>query len=144
MREEHSYGIIPFKHVDTEWKVFLVKLRSGNHWGFPKGHAEGDEEPLEVACRELKEETGLAVTEFFRVAPFTEKYTLQRAGQDVHKTVVYYPAIVEGTPQIQVHEILEGKWVPFDEAIQTLTYREGRALFQKVHHDLQPYFQKKT
>lgn len=43
-------------------KVLLVQSR-GQLWGAPKGSVENDENPLDCAIREVKEETGLTVSD---------------------------------------------------------------------------------
>ena len=53
MKKEKSCGIIVF---DEENRVLIVKQTVG-HYGFPKGHVEGDETEEETAIRETKEET---------------------------------------------------------------------------------------
>ena len=54
MVEEVSFGVIPLMKDNAAWQVFLILHKSGNHWGFPKGHASGNETPQETATRELK------------------------------------------------------------------------------------------
>lgn len=41
-------------------KVLMVKNPEGM-WGFPKGHREDNETPIEAAIRETQEETGIIV-----------------------------------------------------------------------------------
>ena len=144
MREEHSYGIIPFLKQGAEWKVFVILHKKGNHWGFPKGHAEGEETPKEAAKRELKEETGLEVDEFLLRAPLSEHYTFYRNRKKVLKTASYFPALVSGTVALQEVEIREGRWLGFDMAMKTLTFSEGRALLNQVLHELKALFHKKV
>ena len=144
MREEHSYGIIPFAKQGSEWKVFVILHKKGTHWGFPKGHAEGDETPKEAAKRELKEETGLVVDELLLRAPLSEHYTFYRNRKTVLKTAFYFPALVSGTATLQEEEVREGRWLGFDPAMKMLTFSEGRALFNQVLHELKALFHKKN
>lgn len=144
MHAECSYGIIPFSKQDGEWKVFVILHTRGNHWGFPKGHAEENESPQETARRELEEETGLVVEEFLLSAPISEHYTFVRNGKKTHKTASYFPALVSGSSSLQLAEIQEGQWLPFEKAMKQLTFSEGRALFNQVLHELKTFFHKKT
>jgi 8-oxo-dGTP pyrophosphatase MutT (NUDIX family) len=52
-----SYGLII---LTPDKKVLMVKNRE-NMWGFPKGHRDEGENPLQAAIREIYEETGVPV-----------------------------------------------------------------------------------
>ena len=53
---EKSCGAILIDHQDDQIKTLIVRQNAG-HWGFPKGHVEGDETEFETAFREVREET---------------------------------------------------------------------------------------
>ena len=126
---EESFGIIPLRHSGKEWSVFVILHKHGNHWGFPKGKPEHDQEhPRESAARELKEETGLDVEKFLQEEPISEAYTFFRPGEKVEKKVHYFPAIVSGALLLQPEEIRDGKWMSFEEAIQQLTFDEAKRI----------------
>ena len=61
MINDASFGVIPFKKIKGVWHVFLICHHDG-HWGFPKGHPEGEETSIQAAERELFEETGLKIS----------------------------------------------------------------------------------
>ncbi len=131
MIKVESFGIVPFLNENGTWKVLLILHREGNHWGFPKGKANPGETPLAAASRELKEETGLSVLKVLREDPLTEQYQFRRKKQFIIKTVQYFPALVEGSLQLQAEEIREAKWLTFQEAMQQLTFREARHILQE-------------
>lgn len=63
-----SAGILLFKYVDGELRVMLAHpggpfwaKKDNGAWSIPKGLFEENEEPLEAAKREFKEETGFNV-----------------------------------------------------------------------------------
>lgn len=130
MIEEQSFGIIPLRRKENRWQVFLVKLKSGGHWGFPKGHRENDEKTvIETATRELKEETDLDIEKIFsKEVLFNEIYFLGK----VRKEVVYFPALVKGDFSIQKEEILDGKWVFIEEAGDIITYNQSKEVCLQV------------
>ena len=129
---EKSYGIIPLRHSEDKWNVFIILHKMGNHWGFPKGHADEGETPYEAAVRELLEETGLKVEKSLLTDPISESYTFSRKGTDVLKQVYYYPAIVSGAFLLQPEEIRDGKWVPIEDANDLLTFDEAKKILAKV------------
>lgn len=126
--EDESFGIIPLTQEGNLWKVFLILLKEGNHWGFPKGHSHGCETPIEAATRELKEETGLDIVRVIGQSPIVEQYQFRRKGQMILKKVHYFPAMVSGEFIMQVEEIREGRWFTFEEAMKQLTFKEGRSI----------------
>lgn len=130
-KQDYSFGIIPLRKERGEWKVLLVQLHQG-HWGYPKGHPEANEAPLEAAKRELKEETGLSVERLLNVGPFQEKYSFSHHGQRIEKTVTYFLAVVSGDVVIQAHEIAAYKWVCVYEADNYVSFAEGIKLTRDV------------
>src|SRR5262245_2278238 len=115
MEYHESFGVIPLKKVKGHWKVLLIKLHSGGHWSFPKGHAEKGEGPKEVAIRELFEETGLEVVSFLSEETLSESYMFFLKGQRISKKVHYFLCEVEGELTLQEGEVAESKWVSFKQ-----------------------------
>lgn len=122
IRQDESYGIVPLRDAEQGLEVLVVKHAAG-HWGFPKGHKEPGEKTLDTVKRELKEETGLEVTEFLTLRPYAENYEFKDGETLVNKYVFYYPAKVKGSLTLShPQEITDAKWVPLREAAQHLTY----------------------
>lgn len=134
--KEKSFGMIPLMQKDPNWFVFLVQLRSGNHWGFPKGHSEKGETPIETARRELKEETSLHIDQLLSLPNLLEQYTYKKNGKQVEKIVQYFVAIVSGKPKLPSPEILNGGYFTIKEALQKITYKESRNVLQKLEGHL--------
>lgn len=131
-----SFGIVPFLKEEGTWKVLLILHSQGNHWGFPKGKANLNETALETATRELKEETGLIVTDVLRDNPMIEQYHFRRKKQYIVKSVQYFPAFVTGDLHLQEEEIRDAKWMTIPDAMLQLTFKEARHILQKFVDDL--------
>jgi bis(5'-nucleosidyl)-tetraphosphatase len=136
-QHDESFGIVPVKQEEGEWKFLLILHKGGHHWGFPKGHGNPGESSQEAARRELKEETGLDIVRFLQESPFVEKYQFSKRGELVEKQVSYFPAIVSGNLQLQVEEIRDAKWLPFQEALAQLSFEEARQICRHVMKILQ-------
>ena len=76
-----SAGILLFKKENNDLFYFLVhpggpfwKNKDNGAWSIPKGEIEQDEDPLERALVEFKEETGQSVKgEFIELSPIRQK-----------------------------------------------------------------------
>lgn len=135
MLNEHSYGIIPLRKKDSRWEVLLIQHGAG-HWSFPKGHPNAGEEAHQAASRELQEETGLTVKQYLSEKSFDERYFFMSRGSRIHKVVTYYLAEVEGAVVIQVEEIRDSKWVPFEEVTRYITYPATKQVCEQAMQEL--------
>jgi predicted NUDIX family NTP pyrophosphohydrolase len=106
-----SAGILLYRRKNLGLEVFLVhpggpfwKNKDAGSWSIPKGEFTADEDSLEAAIREFKEETGKSIDGNFReLEPVTQK-----GGKTV------YAWIAEG--DIETHDIrsnlFEMQWPP--------------------------------
>lgn len=131
--KDQAFGIIPVL-VKDQTHLFLLIQHHDGHWGFPKGHAENGESPLESACREFEEETGLMDYTVWQNVSFQETYSFNHRGQTIEKTVVYFPAQVNsGTVTFQEAEIQNYAWVTFDEALKLITYPASQGVLRAAN-----------
>ena len=93
------------------------------YWGFPKGHIEEGEKPLEAALREVSEETGFTVVAESNSNPISETtYTYVWENQEIDKTVWYYQMdIVEAFAREPDDEVLEVSLKHYDSAYDMLS-----------------------
>jgi predicted NUDIX family NTP pyrophosphohydrolase len=66
MAKKHSAGLLMYRIRQGQLEVFLVhpggpffRKKDEGVWSIPKGEIEPGEDPLDTACREFEEETGL-------------------------------------------------------------------------------------
>lgn len=130
-RHEHSYGIVPLKKKGDDWNVLIVQLHAG-HWGFPKGHPDPHETPLETAQRELFEETGLTISKLLTDQTLEESYFFKVKGDLIHKKVTYFIAQVHGQVKIMEEEIRDYKWVPLSEAVNYVTFDQAKTICREA------------
>lgn len=122
---DYSYGAIPlWREPDDSEPLLLVLQHHAGHWGFPKGHPETGETPLETAQRELAEETGLDEVAWVEEPRFNQSYDFTWGEDIYHKTVTYFPAYVrEASVTPEPAEIRDYAWVSLDRAQSLLVVK---------------------
>ncbi len=124
-RPYRKYGAV----IERGRCVLLVRDRTSNKWGFPKGHVEGRESGFMCAQREVREETGLtmAVTS-----------TCMLINQDACYYLVDYDSSCIGTLKTNDStEISELKWIPKKHLLSKRLKRDS------VNRDLWAYINKR-
>ena len=125
MKKEKSCGIIVF---DEDNKVLLVKHKKG-HYGFPKGHVEGNETEEETAIREVKEETNCdasIISGFREVITYSPK-------EDIIKDVVFFLGkSINKNLNPQESEVSDAVFVTIEEAFELITHEDVEKLLRKA------------
>jgi len=119
--------------INSNNQIYLVKKISRNEWGIPKGTVEQDEEVIDTAFRELREETGFKEIELFYKNPINithYRFIDKETGKENNKYVTYFifktnESIPETTPFIE-KEGLEGSWFDYKAALNILTFEESK------------------
>jgi bis(5'-nucleosidyl)-tetraphosphatase len=135
MKEDFSFGIIPLRKENDQWQVFVIQ-HLGGHWSFPKGHPEPGETEIQTAERELWEESGLTVDRYPIDNVFKETYRFRQAGIMISKTVKYWVAEVSGTVVLQVREVIDYTWVPLEDAMKAVSFKEAKRMLAVVQKEL--------
>jgi bis(5'-nucleosidyl)-tetraphosphatase len=118
-----SAGVVVVSLAQRKLKFLL--LRAYRNWDFPKGLVEAGEEPIDVALREVREETTLDDlsfdwgSEFMETGPYNKgkiaRYYIARSKE----TQVRLPV----NPDIGVPEHHEACWVDFKKALAMVSPR---------------------
>ena len=129
---EVSAGGIVFRREADSTRYLLIRDSYGN-WGFPKGHLEDGESPVEAARRETREETGLedlVVQGPIRVIDWHFRFR----GRHIHKYCHFFLfESLTGEPSPQADEgITACQWQPLDEALQVLSYDNARGVLKRA------------
>lgn len=125
---EKSCGAIIYVNQDDEL-LFLVERMKRGHFSNCKGHVEGGENEHETARREIMEETGLEV-DF--VPGFRESISYSPY-PDCEKEVVFFLAQAGGREtRAQESEVSEIYWLPFERAIEALSFDSDRKVLEKA------------
>tara|TARA_B100001123_G_scaffold133515_1_gene154719 strand:- start:3207 stop:3635 length:429 start_codon:yes stop_codon:yes gene_type:complete len=121
-------------------RVLIVKnkpdpTRGGDgYWGFPKGHLEEGETPIQAAIREVQEETGFIVVIGESLKPISEtKYTYSWKNVKINKTVWYFKmTIVKAFSLEPDNEVEEVALENFESAYNVLSFENDKKLLRYV------------
>ncbi len=135
--QEHSAGAVVYHERDGNLRYLLLQYGAG-HWGFPKGHIEGDETKLETMAREVEEETAIGRGDQMVVEGFEEQtqYNFQRGKTLVNKTV-YFFLVRSTTDQVRIsHEHKDFAWLPYGDALDRITFQDPKRILRAAHEVL--------
>lgn len=122
MIQEKSCGAVVFT-VQNGRRLYLVEHMQKGHTSICKGHVEGRETERETAAREIREETGLAVT-FIDGFSRTIRYSPY---EGCVKDVIFFLAKAETTETTaQPEEVSAIEWAELPEALAMLTHQSDR------------------
>ena len=102
------------------------------YWGFPKGHIEKGEKTSETIRREVQEETGIEDLQFISGFQETEKYFFRHKTETIFKMVFYLLAETK-TKEVKISfEHIGYKWLPYEEALKQLTFKNAKTIIKKA------------
>ena len=141
MPGEKSAGAVILRREGNKIYYLLLHYPSNakaprEYWDFPKGHIEKGEKIEETVEREVEEETGLKDIKF--VEGFKEwiKYFFKHKGKNVFKIVTFLLAEAE-TEEVKISpEHIGYKWLPYDEALIQLTFKNAKEILKKADNFL--------
>ena len=134
---EYSAGFVVFQQQGENRQYLILHYPSG-HFDFPKGHLEAGENNLQAALRELEEETSL--NQITIIPGFEEKitYTFRRQTGLVQKQVTFFLGQSTETAIQLSHEHQGYLWLPYQEALQKITFENARTILRQAESHLNP------
>ncbi|KAG4083882.1 NUDIX hydrolase domain-like protein [Neocallimastix lanati (nom. inval.)] len=128
IRKQKSCGAVVYK-MENGKPFFLIEHMVKGHISLPKGHVKKNETEVDTALREIKEETNLMVdldTGFRHTIGYSPK-------KNVYKDVVFFIAEAkEGEMKNQESEVTSLEWLPFQQALEALTYEDDKDVLDKA------------
>ncbi len=117
-------------------EVVVCGRESDGVWGLPKGKPDQGETLEAAAVREVSEETGLDVEIAAKVGVI--EYWFRQDGRRYHKWVHHYlMKAVGGDTTKHDLEYDRVEWMPVEEAIKRLTYRNEVEIIAKAREMLE-------
>ncbi len=129
---QKSAGAVVFRR-EKEVTYYLLLHYQAKHWDFPKGHIEEGESLKQTIVREVAEETGIMDIVF--IDGFKEKieYFLKLKGKTIFKVVMFFLAQTK-TKEVKLSFEHTGfKWLPYEKALEQLTYKNAKEVLRKAH-----------
>ena len=127
-----SAGGVVYRPDNDTVEVVLCGRHSPPLWGLPKGTPDPGETRLETALREVREETGLEVEPEEFIDSIDYWFVNPIGGARCHKTVFYYlMSATGGDVSLHDQEFDVVRWVPVDQAFETMTYENEVAIVRK-------------
>ena len=137
MPVEKSAGAIIFSRADKKIEYLLLHYQAG-HWDFPKGNIEKGEKLEDTVKREVKEETGIEDIKFISGFKESIKYFYKLKGRNIFKTVTFFLAETK-TKKVKISwEHINFQWLPFEEALAQLTFKNAKEILKKANRFLSP------
>ena len=147
MEKESSAGAVIFRNAqksaifgtnyvgNNKTQYLLLRYEAG-HWDFSKGNIEKNEKEEDTIKREVKEETGLE--DIKMINGFKEKinYFYKLNGRLISKEVVFYLAETKKAKIKLSFEHIGYKWLPFEEALEKLTFKNSKDILKKADNFL--------
>ena len=128
-----SAGGVVYQRVNGRIEALLCGLNSPVRWSLAKGTPDEWESLEETARREVREETGLEVEIQAPLGSIEYWFADRDEGVRYHKTVHFYLMVpVGGHTEQHDPEFDVVRWLPFDEAINTLSYANEAELLRKA------------
>jgi len=135
MAKEKSVGGVIFQGQTP--KQFLLLHYNSGHWGFPKGHVEGNETEEQTLLREIREETGLAGLQTLPNFRQKTSYFFRREKETVFKEVIFY-LLETKSPEVKISQEHQGfEWLPFQDALERLSFKNTKQVLTKAKEFLE-------
>jgi 8-oxo-dGTP pyrophosphatase MutT (NUDIX family) len=136
VRNQVSSGGVVVRRTATATEIAIIRPRGTERWQLPKGLVDPGESPDVTAQREVREEAGIDGAIVGPITTIEYWYVGDDHGGErvrFHKTVHFFLlAFRSGSVTDHDHEVSEARWMPLDEAIERLAFRNEKGVVEKA------------
>ena len=135
MKKLYSAGTVVYRITPDGVREYLLLHYPHGHWDLPKGKIEAEESKQEAALRELHEETGLEAKLHEGFEEEISYIFTDHDGQLAQKAVYFFvgQVLYDQSEVTLSHEHIGHAWLPFEQALAQLTYKNAQQVLQKAH-----------
>jgi 8-oxo-dGTP pyrophosphatase MutT (NUDIX family) len=136
-------GVVTRPRSEGGVEVALIAVGEKLRWQLPKGTIERGEAPEAAALREVREETGLQteIVEPLHVVEYWYVGDSRSRRVRFHKKVHFYlMRYLAGDVADHDHEVREARWLPIDEAIGRLAFKNERDVVMRAKERIEALF----
>ncbi len=123
-------GIVLYQGNSGDERFLLLRNRKHGTWGFPKGHLEKGEMPIDGAEREAREETGLHKFKLNQSFRQTISYPVTVGQETKEKQVTFFLAETREKSVKISEEHDRFVWTSADDAEKTLQHDDLRGVLR--------------
>lgn len=138
-RSETSAGGVVYRlRAGGAFEVAIIRTHE-HRWQLPKGWIEDGEAPETTAVREVREEAGVDATIVGPLGDIEYTYVSHYDAEParVRKRVhVFLLAYQSGSTDNHDDEVLEARFVPIDDALRMLAFRDEQRMIERARDAL--------
>jgi len=122
VKRQFVAGFVIYRRTNEGIK-YLLLYRRGQYWNFPKGHFYPGERTIDVALRELEEETGIRRSDLHIIPNFRayERFYFRIGNQGIYDRVALFLAESKSAVvRISPREHAGFAWFTYHDAMRTI------------------------
>jgi 8-oxo-dGTP pyrophosphatase MutT (NUDIX family) len=131
-RTPRQVAVVAVRRRSRDLEVCLIRRRTSNRWGVPKGFIEQGDTPEQAALTEADEEAGLLGEILGRSIGV---YEYDKRGETL-RVAVYVMLVTDARKRWSEMAFRERGWFALDEAVRLLKRHPVAALWQHVVREI--------
>lgn len=138
---QRSAGGVAYRDGDSGREMVVIKTTEEGRWQLPKGIIDPGETEEQAALREVREEAGINCERVELIDTIEYWFVASYDGprKRYHKKVSFFlMKYLSGDVADHDHEVTEARWVPFDDALRLLAFKNEKDVVEKARQMAQP------
>ena len=132
---QHSAGGVAYRNAGNALELAIIRTTEEGRWQLPKGIVDPGETVEQAALREVHEEAGITceLLEAIDTIEYWFVGSYDGPKKRYHKKVSFFlMKYLSGDVADHDHEVTEARWVPFEDALRMLAFRNEKDVVEKA------------